>query len=101
MTFLKLLFDWLVLTPAAVTAYLFACFIGLMLMGIPALVWHWTIRLLEPSSPGLRTYDFPGAPRNLSTGILAGIAALYVFAVAIAAVYQLPRIMFAILNAPD
>jgi hypothetical protein len=101
MTFFKWLFDWLVLTPAAIIAYLIACLIGLMVMGVPTLVWNWTIRLLEPSSSGLRSYDFPGRPRDFSTGVKAGIAAVYVFAVTATAVYHLPRVMLAIMNAAD
>jgi hypothetical protein len=87
-----------VLTPAAVVAYLFARLMGFVIIGTPSLVWHWTIRLLEPSNS---PYDFPGRPKGFSTGVIAGIAALYVFAVVGAAFYQLPRIMFAITKAAD
>ena|ERR1700730_3293692 len=96
MPFFKLIFDWLVLTPGAGVAYLIACLIGMLALASPVLAWHWTIRFFEPASPGLGQDNFPGRPRSLSTGVVASIAALYVFAVTAAAIYDLPRVMSAI-----
>ncbi len=97
---LKLFFDWLVLPVAILVAYLSACLIGMTLMVTPALSWHWTIKIVEPKSPGLGG-GFPERPRSFSTGIIAGLAALYAFAVTAAAVHNLPRVMSAIMNAAD
>jgi hypothetical protein len=91
---LKLIFDWLVLTPAALFAYLIACLLGLIpLIGSPV-AWHYTIRYFELGND-------TGRPRTLSTRIMAGIAGLYAFLVLGFAVYHLPRIMFAIMKAAD
>jgi len=101
MTTLKLLFNWLVLIPAAGVDYLIASIMGILALAAPVLAWHWTIRLIEPSSPGILGHDFPGKPRNFSTWIIASIAALYVFALAGEAIYHLPRVMLAMATASD
>jgi hypothetical protein len=98
---LKLFFDWLVLPVAVFVDYLSACLIGMIPLVVAPVAWHWTIKFLEPIDPLLGRHDFPGRPRDFSTGVIAGIAALYVFGVTATAVYHLPRTMFAIMNAAD
>jgi hypothetical protein len=90
------LFDWLVIGPAKFVDYLLLCALGFAAFVPPVLAWHWTIKLMEPTT--LRPQDFPGAPSRPLTWITAFAISTYVFLVCGAAVYELPRVYHAMFD---
>ena len=96
---IKLFFDWLVLPIAAPIAYVMVCLIGMAILTLPLVAWHWTVELIEREDHSF--HHFPARPHKFSTGVIAGIAALYGFAVILTALYLLPRVISVIMTRPD
>jgi hypothetical protein len=90
----SLLFDWLILAPAAATDYLLLCLFGLAALVPPILAWHCAIKLMDEN--GVDWKDFPARPNRPITWVVAIVIAAYLAIVCGVAVFELPHVFYKI-----
>ncbi len=99
MTLLRTLFEWVVLIPGALLAYVLACAIGLIPLLAAPLSYDWVVGFFEPRPSEWSVSKFPRKPTSRSTWIIAVVVGLYIFLITAAAVYYLPHVLASIWRA--
>lgn len=93
MKVLELFYNWLVVPPADLIAYLYLVPIGLAPLVLTAAAWFFSVNAIDGTHNG--------RPERLVTYFIAGLIAAYVFAVTGTAIIRLPHVYYEWLRSGD